>query len=349
MFAAVLLVAIAALGGGLRAASPLEPATNIAGVAVPGIRLLYRDAAEADLILDRTVRLGAGWLRTDGAFAELSPAPGRYDWSRLDRLVAAARARQLSVLLVLGTTPSWARPPGMEWNYGPADDAGRAAFAGFAGRAAHRYRGQVAAYEIWNEPNLPGSWAPRPDPASYLDLLSAAFTAIKHADPPAVVLSGGTGAGDDGIDAVLWYRTLYAGGLRSVTDGIAVHPYPNGTAVTTGELPKALEIRRLMDENGDAAKPLWGTETGAPTAGAHSMSEQAQAAVVPKVYDYWRAVPNHGPLFYYTLADTDGDRGDRENHFGLLRTDGSEKPGYAVLQRWIADVAPRSPTEQRRG
>jgi hypothetical protein len=214
-----------------------------------------------------------------------------------------------------------------DWNHGPTDDTARDGFTVFADQAARRFRGQVDAYEIWNEPNLPGSWSPRPDPAAYLTLLTAAYRAIHAADPDAVVVSGGTGGGPTGVDSLSWYEDLYDAGLRDVTDGIAVHPYPD---VHHGRV----RVRTLMNANGDTAKPLWGTETGAPTGGDPSISESAQATLVAAIHDEWSSIRNVGPLLYYTLTDFGG--GDREDHFGLLRADGSPKPGYAALQRWTA-------------
>src|SRR5689334_19529161 len=165
------------------------------GVAIPGIRLLYDTPATLRGKLDRVAALGAGWLRFDAAWPEIEIERGRFDYSRVDRALDGARARGLRVVLVLGATAAWARPAGADWNHGPATATARAGFTAFAAATARRYRDRVGAYEIWNEPNLPGSWAPRPDPAAYLALLRDAYAAIHRADSGAVVLSGGSGGG----------------------------------------------------------------------------------------------------------------------------------------------------------
>jgi hypothetical protein len=307
---------------------------DLTGLAVPGTRILYDEPAAAEATLDRVVDLGVRWLRFDAAWSEIEAAPGDYDFSRVDRVLAAARERSLSVLLVLGSTASWARPAGADWNHGPADDTARVGFTAFVTETARRYRGQAQAYEIWNEPNLPGSWAPEPDPRAYLDLLTAAYGAIHAQDPDATVIAGGTGGGSTGIDTLDWYRQLYADGLGHVNDGIAVHPYPDAPVVDSGELAAARRVRALMDANGDAATLLWGTETGAPTGGSPSIAELGQAVLIGGIHELWSTIRNTGPLMYYTLRDFGGD--DREDHFGLLRADGTEKPGYAVLRRWAS-------------
>jgi hypothetical protein len=302
-------------------------------LAVPGTRLLYSGPVRGAADLDRVAALGVRWLRLDAAWSEVEVSRGNYEWSNLDRIVIGARARRLSVVLILGTSATWDRPAGTEWNHGPTDDSQRADFATFAAAAAARYRGQAAAYEIWNEPNLPGSWAPRPDPAAYLKLLTVAYRAIHQTDPDATVLTGGTGGGRTGIDSVGWYQRLYAAGLRAVCDGVAVHPYPDAPVADSGEMAAARRIRAVMDAGGDAAKTMWGTETGAPTAGRPSVDERQQAQLIRQLYDIWSGIAHTGPLLYYTLSDFDGT--DREAHFGLLRTDGTAKPSYAALRAWV--------------
>ena len=308
-------------------------------MAFSGASILYKPASVADAMLDRTAALGAGWVRFGASFDEMSPARGTVEWSTLDRLVQAARSRGLKVLLALTTIPAWARPAGTSYTYGPADAAERDAFRDLAVDAATRYRGQVAAYEIWNEPNLGGSWSPQPSPFAYLSLLSTTSAGIKSADPAAVVLSGGTGTsspGEKALEPLAWYRALYAGGLHPMIDGVAVHPWPYNDRVDIGEMPTSFKIRSVMDAHGDGAKLIWGTETGVPTGGAYSISEAAQAAVLTKLYDRWNAMPHHGPLFYYTLDDETGT--DRENHFGLVRTNGSPKPALAAFKGWVTTI-----------
>ncbi len=318
------------LATGASAAPGPVAARSGTGVAVPGIRILYSGPLGIDLALDRLAATGVGWLRVDAAWSELEGTAGRPDFTALDRLVQGARDRGLSLLLVLGTTAGWSRPPDADWNHGPTTAAEATAFARFAATVAERYRGSVAAYEVWNEPNLAGSWAPAPDPAAYLRLLTATYRAVRAADPAALVLSGGTGGGSAGIDTVAWYETLYAGGLAAISDAVAVHPYPEAPLAAGGELAKADRVRAVMDAHGDGAKPLWGTETGAPTGGAHAVDERQQAVLLHALYRQWAGRRGTGPLFHYTLDDFGG--ADREHHFGLFRADGTRKPAFAALR-----------------
>jgi hypothetical protein len=123
--------------------------------------------------------------------------------------------------------------------------------------------------------------------------------------------------------------------VAAVSDGVAVHPYPDARhPAGSGEMTRARQVRSLMDAHGDRDTPLWGTEIGIATGGARSASEEEQAALVVQLYDLWRRIHTTGPLFYYTLDDFGGE--SREDHFGLLRRDGSVKPAHTALRLRIA-------------
>jgi hypothetical protein len=103
------------------------------------------------------------------------------------------------------------------------------AFANYAGWMAKTYRGKVAAWEIWNEPdnfyffrqyggNRNGSndavWM-----VKHSELIRKAAAAIKKADPKANVLHN--------MEGEMWYYALKGHASDySQTDGIDLHPYP---------------------------------------------------------------------------------------------------------------------------
>lgn len=304
--------------------------SDTVGIAIPGTTLLYADVATLDAHLRAAAATGSRWLRFDAPWTQIETAPGQRDWSNLDRVVTHAQREGFAIDLVLGTVAAWARPPGTDWRHGAATAEQRAGFVAFSTAVATRYRGRIAAYEVWNEPNLPGSWAPAPNAADYLQLLRRTYPALHAADPAAVVLAGGTGGGPTAIPSLSWYRSLYDGGLKSFSDAIAVHPYPDAPAPRSGQMAQAFAIRELMSAHGDGDKPLWGTEVGVPTGGTPSVDEQTQATLVAQLYEVWSSLPRRGPLIYYTLRD--GDALDREGYFGLIRADGTAKPAYRVLR-----------------
>jgi hypothetical protein len=309
------------------------------GVSIGAADLMYRGAAWRDARLDEAVHLGANWLRTDANWAWIEGTRGTWSWAELDGLVDACAARHLRPLLVLGTLPTWARPAETPETHGPTTQSQRDGFAAFCNRVATRYRGRVVHYEVWNEPNLPQFWS-SPSTDSYAKLLKAAYPRIKAGDPGARVLAGGVGWGST-IDTVTWYRDLYARGCKPYFDIANTHPYQDpywsrqGTW-DSGELYHAAHIRHVMNQNGDSATPLWGSEFGAPSSGDNSLTEDQHARSLVGGRDLWFEREPNSVLFLYTMRDRTVYGGaEREDHFGLTRADGIPKPFHDEMRNWI--------------
>src|ERR1035438_3196228 len=126
-----------------------------------------------------TVAIGATTIRLDLGWDDIQPnSASVYNWSNFDRVVQAARLRNLTLLPTLAYTPAWARAPGcMTAKCAPANPN---AFATFAAAAALRYAPMgIHTWEIWNEPNSVGFWQPAPNAAQYVQLLSVTSSAIR--------------------------------------------------------------------------------------------------------------------------------------------------------------------------
>lgn len=127
-----------------------------------------------------------------------------------------------------------------------------------------------------------------------------------------------------------------------------VHSYPegNGPEYKMGSTLERAEIN-------SGTKPIVATETGYTTAlgwtpsGAgenRPVSEQAMATYVPRLFfEYFsRRIVR---TFSYELIDEnpDPDLDEREDHFGLLRNDVSEKPAFGALRNTIEVLADPGP------
>jgi len=160
-------------------------------------------------------------------------------------------------------------------------DAGRYV-AGLSDLAA-RYRGQVDAWEVWNEPNHPLFGAGM-TPSLYADLLTASYHAVKRADPSALVAAAGTSSVDlPFIEAVLRSGAPF--------DVMGAHPYedpvdaaPGTTRVGFAALP---ELRALMLRY-DRREPVWVTEYGWPSGGflAEARAQLAEREYVEAAFVY---------------------------------------------------------------
>ena len=110
---------------------------------------------------------------------------GALDWERADRIVDETNKRGIKLLVRVGMDPD--RP---FWAGDPPDNTSISRIS--SRKYAARYRGRIHAYQIWNEPNLAREWgSKRPDPAAYARMLRGAYSAIKAADPNAIVVTAG--------------------------------------------------------------------------------------------------------------------------------------------------------------
>jgi hypothetical protein len=87
------------------------------------------------------------------------------------------------------------------------------------------------AIEVWNEQNIDREWpAGQISPAAYTQMLSAAFQAIKRANPNVLVISGAPaptgffgGCSGAGCDDDAYIRGMAAAGAAQVADCIGIH------------------------------------------------------------------------------------------------------------------------------
>jgi polysaccharide biosynthesis protein PslG len=174
--------------------------------------------------------LDAGWVKTQVSWKLHEPRPGEYDpelFGELDRLVDAAANHDIQLLLSVSKAPEWSRPTTEE--DGPPSDYGR--FEDFMRYLAIRYQGRVAAYELWNEPNLRREWNGAPlDPARLVELTRRGAAGVRAVDPGALIIAAApaTTGINDGVNAVddrVYFGGMLAAGMAGVVDGFGVHPY----------------------------------------------------------------------------------------------------------------------------
>lgn len=277
-----------------------------------------------------------------------------YDWTLIDRMVNALAEQKMSILATLNSTPQWAVAPGTPALSGPPALASE--YGAFAAAVADRYRGRISAYEIWNEPNAAMFFAPGPNPAKFVDMLKAAYPAIKAVDPNAVVVTGGLGAIVDHaevtMDAVKFLRGMYAAGAKGFFDAFGFHPYQYTTKFSVGgyhpdaPINQVAGIRDLMLENGDGAKKIWLTEYGEP---ASVGGEAQQADYVDDMLTAWRRLPYGGPVYVYTMRDRNSRSTQVDDTLGAFRSDGTRKPLADVIEAHLRGIAVSAPLAKTAG
>lgn len=300
--------------------------------------------------------LNATWVRYDIQWNTVEPSPGQFYWSDYDRVVQAISASGLHSIVIIDYTPSWAAISGCS---GFACEPNSASSYGqFAASVASRYAPYgIDDWEIWNEPNNAGYFAPRADPAGYTAMLASASTAIRQIEPSAIILTGGLAPeSTDGTNMSPpdFLSAVYASGGRPYFNVVADHPY---TFPVTPTYPNSADawgqmsqMHAIMAANGDAGKQIWITEFGSPTGGpgataltnsygygAWHVSEALQAETVSDFFSDSRSLPWVGLVFWYSYQDAGYTSDTNENFFGLLRYDGSPKPAYYVFQQDAAN------------
>lgn len=297
------------------------------------------DAARAVRVMKRLRAAGSRWVRVDVGWSTLEPdGPGPFaPWyaELIDDVLAGARANGLQVILSFWQTPAWASASGSL--YAPPTDPQD--YARALGRAAERWRDQVAAWEIWNEPNFDGFFAGA-DPATYTRMLCAAYPAVKRYDD-APVLFGGLMYNDDA-----WLGRAYRAGAKGCFDALATHPYvgPSDAAPDTPSvgavwrLTHTPAMRAVMDEWGDRRKAIWVTELGWST-GTDNEGNPWDRPVTPRQQARYlrQAVqlirdryPYVGPIIWY--RDVDGRSASYQDGFGLLTVRLQPKPALRAFE-----------------
>lgn len=274
------------------------------------------------------VKQRIAWLDVEGA------APGAYEWNALDRIVAETEQAGVKLLLRVDHPPLWALQAA-------AADAALTlpvapeTFAGFCSVLAARYQGRVAAYQIWNEPNLAREWVDMPpDPAGYVELLRACYPAIKRVDPEALVISAGlapTGSGlPEAIPDDAYLIGMYEAGAAPHFDllGLNAPGYKAPPEVSPEEAadPESgyggapffcfrhvENMRDLMEQYGDGDKQVailefgWHTNTSPehPDYAWFAVTEEQQADYLVRAFAYAREnwAPWIGPMFVWNFPD----------------------------------------------
>jgi hypothetical protein len=245
-------VGLAARRPGLRGLTAQRGSASLADGL--GVNMRLGDMTPDKLALARNT--GFRWLRTDILWAQIEAQAGAFDFSA--QAAALGRARQLGFRM-LGIL-DYGHPIHTQGR-GPATQAERSAFVTFAQHAESEIGGLVDAWEIWNEPNYKGFWAPSPNPADFAALVRDAARGIWAVNARRQIVAGGLANLDTAFLSAITPTLVEV--ARSGPLAGSVHPYRATPPETF-----AAELARvsLLDPHGRAwaapGVPLWVTEWG---------------------------------------------------------------------------------------
>ncbi len=314
---------------------------------------LYWREEVADRDLKAVQETGFRWIKQEFPWREMEPkTKGGWEWTNADRMVAQIEAHNLKVIARLGTQPAWASDVKLPEVSPPRNLQD---FYDYVFAVAQRYKGQIEAYQIWNEPNLAREWGGKPpNPAEYVALLKVGYLAVKAADPDAVVISAGlaptTRHDGQAMPDTYFIQGIYDAGGAPYFESLGVNAagfksppdldptvVANDPVLTNGDTAP-LELRRiycfrhvedvraLMVRNGDAAKKIiilefgWTIELRQESPYFwHAVRPEEQAQYFKEAYQYatqhWQ--PWIGVMSLIYVANPDWTANNEETYWSI--------------------------------
>lgn len=317
-------------------------------------QLHWFEPAQYQTQISQLNTLGIQWVRLGLQWDRVEPAPGEWRWDVLDPLMASLAAAGLKPLVYLvGSAPFASSAPAGVSNPDQYPPVNASLYASSLATLARRYP-QVAAWQVWNEQNIPAYWQPYEDPVAYQALLEPSLSALSAANPNALRVMGGHAYYSQmPVRGGLMLEALSAlGSVRS--DRVsAYHPYslePEGDDVQAQDfIQRGTLLNQQLRLRGSG--PIWATEVGwssyaGPVEWQPVIGEQGQADYLLRRLALMSAM-DYDKVFLFTLSDLDARATTRDRAYGLLRLDGSAKPAYTALQRLLqlygARVEPLTP------
>ncbi len=310
--------------------------------------------------LEMVREMGASTIVEYFPWAYYQPAEGRYDFSAAALRIDYARHQGLRIIARLGgIVPEWARPLAADGSHGPdtlLTEEAETYFADFVEAFVTRFKGDLEAIILWNEPNVALEWGfRRPDPEAYARLVIAAAGRAHAVDPELVVLGGalaptlepdGSGLA---LNDLIYLERMYAAGVGDALDGLAVHAY--GLSFPPDEPPAAdalnyrrvERVRELMARHGHGAAPIYITEMGWNDSPRWTRAVKPGAridytiAALKLAEETWANVPA-ACIWAFRYPAPQHSYGD---YFTLVTPEFVRKPIYDALQAWAReDVTP---------
>ena len=302
--------------------------------------------------------MGFGWVKQGFAWRDIETnVKGEYDYWKADTIVQQVEDEGLKLIVRLDHQPFWAQAnPDLPLNNAPPADMQD--FADFCGAVAGRYKGRIAAYQVWNEPNLTREWGnERPDPAAYTELLRVCYEAIKAADSQAIVISAGlapTGQTPPiAIPDTDFLQGMYDAGAADYFDvlGLNAPGYAASPETSPEEAEEAWghrhftfrrveDMREIMVDNGDQEKQVAILEMGwtldEVNAGYawHAVEAETQADYLVRAYQYAREnwQPWIGLMTTIYIADYTWTEENEQYWWAITLPDGTPRPAYYALK-----------------
>ena len=268
-------------------------------------------------------RSGIGMSRERLSWAQINPAPGKFDWNegcQYGRLATDYFHNGVRMLQMFQAAPAWS----YERHAGPypLNLVQTARSWAVIGRYFHTEWG---ALETWNEPD--GSGTP---PDQLLPMVKAIAYSFQHADIHIPLVGGVFGLSLPGF----FQRDCALNGLLQQVNVISFHDYYAPT-----EIPSAVAAyRKWLKSFGKPSMPLWITESGKPwprgTARPHRGPDMASALWITMKSVEARAcgIARYFAFVYPFYQET-------SNNFGMMAREHTPLRSMAAYVNCVAELS----------
>jgi hypothetical protein len=218
-------------------------------------------------LLGLSKQIGLCWFRDWSLkWHDVEPQKGKFDFTQCDYQIDRVLQQGLKVLPLLPFPSSnWSSSAGPEVKVTEDYPAGRERiaymprdvndFAAYVRKTVEHYKERLGVWEILNEPIYTSYALPRSkgyQVKDYVQLLRAAYQAVKTVDPDALVIGGIAGH-----PTTYTKEFIEIGGLRWV-DALNLHAYPGLASPEAHE--ESLRLLREQMRSAGADKSIWFTE-----------------------------------------------------------------------------------------
>ncbi len=273
-------------------------------------------------------QMGAKWILNTFYWSSIEPEKDRFDFSHYDKYVNEAKRQGKKIIGVLGYGSNYSTSLGKSTYYISKKDM--PFFLRYVEETVRRYKGQVDAWCVWNEPNIL-FWKGKD--GEYFNLTKLTAAVIRKTDPDAYIIGGAFSR-----TPTMFIKKMHKAGAVKVLDALAFHPYavnPSGSMKLYDKFTKTLsEI--------NYSGPVWVTEMGFPTGGwyPNKVSNDKFPDYIVKTIA-GDAARGARVLLWYHMFDSlePGIKSmNSEDFFGLIYKDFSRKPGsfaYELCARFL--------------
>lgn len=332
--------------------------------------------------VERTLQMvrdgGFKWVRQGFAWNDIEvSAKGDYldrrnpgepvnAWDKYDRIVDACQQYGIEIIARLDSPPVWARIPGDDvqtFHKGPPNRYED--YADFVSAVVSRYKGKIKYFQIWNEPNLYGEWGGHPvNPEQYTRLLKMASEAAKSANPDAVIISAALAPTAENsvanLNDVLFLEGMYRAGaapyfdiLSTMLYGLGQSPQARRVDLHRLNFSRPILLRRVMEKNGDAHKPIWISEFAwlslppdppkelqDKNIWGRSVDEATQGRWLVEGYERARKEwPWMGVMSVWHLREPVPRPEEPASYFAIVQPDFTPRPAYFSIQEYSKQLS----------